>query len=164
MIAILDGMADGAARVSWPPGSGVVEMPDGTRVRGRGLRDTPPGSPAPEWGLYLSGRPAAANPWPARRLRWPDFWLPLEREDARSAFAEAHRRAAAGLRVEIACDGGRGRTGTALACIAQFGGVSAEAASAWVRRHYDARAVETPWQRWYVRRFEPPEPPGGLSG
>ena len=164
MVARLDGMADGAARVSWPPKPGVVELPDGARLRGRRLRDTPPGSPAPEWGLYLSGRPAAATPWPARRLRWPDFWLPLEPDDAIAAFAEAHRRAAEGHRVEIACSGGRGRTGTALACIAQFGGVSAEEATAWVRRHYDVRAVETPWQRRYVRRFQPPEPPGGLVG
>ena len=144
--------------MSWPPGLGVVEVPDGARLRGRGLRDTPRGSPAPDWGLYLSGRPAAPTPWPARRLRWPDFWLPLEFDDARSAFAEAYRRAAEGLRVEIACGGGRGRTGTALACIAQFGGVSAEEATAWVRHHYDARAVETPWQRRYVRGFRPSAP------
>jgi protein-tyrosine phosphatase len=68
-------------------------------------------------------------------------------------LAEAHRRAAAGQRVEVACRGGIGRTGTALACIAQLGGVSAEDAIEWVREHYDARAVETPWQQRYVRRF-----------
>nr|WP_236262114.1 hypothetical protein [Conexibacter woesei] len=78
------------------------------------------------------------------------------------------------MRVEVACGGGKGRTGTALACIAQLGGVAASGATAWARRHYDAHAVETPWQRrydahavetpWqrrYVRRFaaagaEPP--------
>lgn len=91
--------------------------------------------------------------WPARWLRWPDFWLPSDRDDARSAFAEAHRRARAGERVEIACRGGRGRTGTALACIAQFSGVEPERATAWVREHYDPHAVETPWQHRYVRRF-----------
>jgi protein-tyrosine phosphatase len=92
--------------------------------------------------------------WPSRRLRWPDFWIPLSRQEARSAFEEAHRRAAAGQRVEVACGGGIGRTGTALACIAQLGGVSPEQATGWVRTHYDSRAVETPWQRRYVRRFD----------
>jgi protein-tyrosine phosphatase len=55
--------------------------------------------------------------------------------------------------VEVACGGGVGRTGTALACIAQLGGVPAEDAIAWVRESYVARAVEAPWQRRYVRRF-----------
>jgi protein-tyrosine phosphatase len=139
--------------VPWSPGPGVVELPDGARLRGRGLRGTEPPDPSPEWGLYLTGRRPAAGPWPARWLRWPDFWLPADRADARSAFAEAHRLAASGLRVEVACGGGRGRTGTALACIAQLGGVEASDAIGWVRERYDRRAVETPWQRRYVRRF-----------
>jgi protein-tyrosine phosphatase len=50
-------------------------------------------------------------------------------------FAEAYHRA--GTRVEVACGGGKGRTGTALACIAQLGGVPAGDARAWVRAHYD---------------------------
>jgi protein-tyrosine phosphatase len=86
-------------------------------------------------------------------VRWPDFRLPRDASDARTAFAEAHRLALDGVRVEIACGGGKGRTGTALACIAQLGGVPAAEATAWVRSHYDARAVETPWQRRWVRRF-----------
>jgi protein-tyrosine phosphatase len=56
-------------------------------------------------------------------------------------------------RVEVACDGGRGRTGTALACIAVLDGVSPGRAVAFVREGYDRRAVETPWQRRYVHRF-----------
>jgi protein-tyrosine phosphatase len=109
--------------------------------------------PGPEWGLYLRGRPPGGAPWPSRWLRWPDFWLPLSAEEARSAFEEAHRRAAAGQRVEVACGGGIGRTGTALACIAQLSGVSGDRAIAWVRANYHPRAVETPWQQRYVRRF-----------
>jgi protein-tyrosine phosphatase len=91
--------------------------------------------------------------WPSRWVRWPDFRLPADPEDARAAFAEAHRLALDGVRVEVACGGGRGRTGTALACIAQLGGVPAAEAVGWVRERYDRRAVETPWQRRYVRRF-----------
>jgi hypothetical protein len=139
--------------MSWQPGPGVVELPDGARLRGRGLRRGAPPAQRPEWGLYLLGRPPAETPWPGRWLRWPDLWLPLDASDARSAFEEAHRLALDGVRVEVACGGGRGRTGTALACIAQLGGVTAEGATAWVRRLYDTRAVETPWQRRYVRRF-----------
>jgi protein-tyrosine phosphatase len=70
-------------------------------------------------------------------------------------LTEAWRRAA-GERVEIACYGGRGRTGTALACLAVLDGVPAGEAVAYVREHYDRHAVETPWQRAYVRRFGAP--------
>jgi hypothetical protein len=143
--------------VSWPAGPGVIALPDGTRLRGRGLRHGAVPGPPPEWGLYLLGRAPTPppGPWSARWVRWPDFRLPADGEDARAAFAEAHRRAAAGERVEVACGGGRGRTGTALACIAQLAGIAPDAATAWVREHYDPRAVETPWQRRYVRRFTP---------
>ena len=41
----------------------------------------------------------------------------------------------------------------ALACLAVIDGVPADRAVEFVRRHYDARAVETPWQRRYVERF-----------
>ena len=143
----------------WELGPGVVELPDGARLRGRSLRADAPPEPPPEWALYLGGRRPAVPPWPSRWLRWPDFWLPLSPEQAREAFEEAHRRATAGQLVEVACPGGIGRTGTALACIAQLGGVSAGEASGWVRDRYHPRAVETPWQRRYVRRFARPGPP-----
>ncbi|WP_241249024.1 protein-tyrosine phosphatase family protein [Agrococcus sp. KRD186] len=55
--------------------------------------------------------------------------------------------------MEVACVGGRGRTGTALACIAILDGVPAGSAVAFVREHYHPRAVETLWQRRYVHRF-----------
>jgi protein-tyrosine phosphatase len=55
--------------------------------------------------------------------------------------------------VEVACGGGLGRTGTALACLAVLDGVPAGEAVAYVREHYHPRAVETPWQRRFVRRF-----------
>ena len=55
--------------------------------------------------------------------------------------------------VEIACAGGHGRTGTALACLAVLDGVPSRAAVCYVRAHYAARAVETPGQRRFVARF-----------
>ena len=90
--------------------------------------------------------------WDARWVRWPDLRLPADRADAQDALREAWCRAAA-ERVEVVCDGGRGRTGTALSCIAVLDGVPARQAVAFVREHYDPRAVETPWQRWYVAHF-----------
>ena len=85
-------------------------------------------------------------------MRWPDFWLPADQVHARKVLREAWENALT-ERVEIACPGGRGRTGTALACVAVIDGLPAEQAVAYVRQHYDRRAVETPWQKRYVAHF-----------
>ncbi|MGC5035153.1 protein-tyrosine phosphatase family protein [Streptomyces sp. DT190] len=136
--------------------TGVLRLPSGRAVRGRGLRHPlDPAAPLPSYGLYLLGRRPPAVSWESDWIRWPDFRLPADPEAARAALAGAWERAA-GERVEIACGGGRGRTGTALACLAVLDGVPAAQAVAYVRRHYDRRAVETPWQRRYVRRFGRP--------
>ena len=108
--------------------------------------------PVPDFAVYLLGGQPGPAPWEVRWIRWPDFWLPVDRSDAKGALLEAWDRAKA-ERVEIACGGGRGRTGTALACLAVLDGVPPREAVAFVREHYDARAVETPWQRRYVARF-----------
>ena len=92
--------------------------------------------------------------WASRWVRWPDWWLPVDRVNARDALLELWRRAGT-ERVEVACSGGQGRTGTALACLAVLDGTPATDAVRYVRRHYNPRAVETPWQRRYVRQFEP---------
>ncbi|MEV5489824.1 protein phosphatase [Streptomyces bobili] len=140
---------------TWPAElPGVLRLPSGRLVRGRGLRRAlDPAAPVPTYGLYLLGGEPPAVPWEAHWIRWPDFWLPADRADARTALTEAWRRAADD-RVEVACGGGRGRTGTALACLAVLDGVPAAEAVEFVRRNYDRHAVETPWQRRYVRRFE----------
>ncbi|MGI5212204.1 protein-tyrosine phosphatase family protein [Plantactinospora sp. CA-290183] len=138
---------------TWEPGAaGVLRLPSGRLVRGRGLRRPLPAGPSPTFGVYLLGRPPPPVAWQSRWLRWPDFWLPGDRQQARETLREA-REIAASERVEIACGGGRGRTGTALACLAVLDGVPPTEAVAFVRRHYDRRAVETPWQRRYVEGF-----------
>jgi protein-tyrosine phosphatase len=142
----------------WTPGPGVIEMPDGTRLRGRGLRRGLPEGARPTLGVYLLGREPPATDWESRWIPWPDFRLPRDRPAALATLADAHRRAGSEP-VEIACGGGRGRTGTALACIAVMAGVPPDEAVAFVRRHYDAHAVETPFQRRFVRRL----PPGRLA-
>jgi protein-tyrosine phosphatase len=55
--------------------------------------------------------------------------------------------------VEFACEGGKGRTGTALACLAILDGTPPNEAVAFVRANYDSHAVETPWQKRFVRKF-----------
>ncbi|MBO1330581.1 protein-tyrosine phosphatase family protein [Streptomyces sp. VRA16 Mangrove soil] len=135
---------------------GVLRLPSGRLVRGRGLRAPAPTGPEPTYGVYLLGHRPPPVDWEFTWLRWPDFRLPADRRQARSVLADVWRRSA-DERVELACAGGRGRTGTALACLAVLDGVPAREAVAYVRRHYDPRAVETPWQKGYVRKFTPPE-------
>jgi protein-tyrosine phosphatase len=126
-----------------------MELPSGRLVRGRGLRYGPAAEPFPTYGVYLLGHEPPDVPWETHWVKWPDFRLPTDRAQALAVFREALERTATG-RVEFACGGGRGRTGTALACLAVLDGVPADRAVEYVRRHYDKRAVETPWQKRYV--------------
>lgn len=139
--------------MTWPDDApGVVRLPSGRRVRGRALgRNLPPG-PTPRFAVYLLGEEPAPVPWESVWVRWPDFRLPADRASARTTLVEAWQRAET-ERVEVACFGGRGRTGTALACLAVLDGVPADGAVAWVRERYDPKAVETPWQARFVRQF-----------
>jgi len=131
---------------------GVLTLPSGRLVRGRALGRVLPSGPVPTFALHLLGHRPEPVAWESRWLRWPDFRLPSDRAEAVVAFREAWRLS--GLeRVEIACHGGQGRTGTALACLAVLDGVPAQEAVDYVRAHYSPRAVETPAQRRYVARF-----------
>ena len=135
-----------------PDGAGVLRLPSALLVRGRALRDPMPTGHPPTFGVYLLGEPPEPFGWECRYVRWPDFRLPSDPAYLRSVLIEVLDRAAGG-RVEIACSGGRGRTGTAMACLAMLDGVPSGEAVAYVRGGYDPRAVETPWQRRFVRRF-----------
>ncbi len=84
-------------------------------------------------------------------MLWPDFRLPVD-DNAAKAFRHAWLRAETEP-VEVACWGGRGRTGTALACMAVLDGLPGAEAIGHVRDHYDPRAVETTEQETYVMRF-----------
>lgn len=136
---------------TWADGPGVLALPSGRRVRGRALSDPLPDGEPPDFAVLLLGRRPEPTPWPSTWIPWPDFRLPRDRDAARAVLREAHARAAA-ERVEIACAGGRGRTGTALAIVAVLDGVAPDAAVAFVRAGYHPHAVETPWQRRFVRR------------
>lgn len=127
--------------------TGWVELPSGARVRGRRIADLPE-EPAD---LLLALADGPMPTWEVRRIAWPDFGLPADRDDALAALREALRRARAGERVEVACLGGRGRTGTALAVLAVLDGLDPAEAVPWVRRVYHRHAVETPGQKRWVR-------------
>lgn len=126
--------------------SGVVTLPSGVRIRGRRLSQE---LGRADLTLVLGG--GTAPPWPHRRVRWPDFWVPLDRVDALDALRAAYALARSGQRVEVACRGGVGRTGTALAALAVLDGSAPDDAVAWVRERYHPHAVETPWQRRWLR-------------
>lgn len=128
-----------------------VVLPSGGTVRGRPLREVPP-TPAD---FLLALAPGPLPPWPQRRIRWPDFWVPTDGRDAREALSEALARVYQGELVEIGCRGGVGRTGTALAALAVLDGLAPGAAVRWVRATYHPRAVETPWQAWWLRTLSP---------
>lgn len=138
---------------AWEPtAAGVLSLPSGRLVRGRALRRPLPPGPRPTFGVYLAARRPPPVPWAHRWVRWADFWLPADRAAAAGTLHDAWSRAAV-ERVEIACTGGQGRTGTALACLAVLDGLSPRDAVGYVRAHYSPRAVETPWQRRFVRTF-----------
>jgi protein-tyrosine phosphatase len=128
--------------------TGYVTLPGGARVRGRRLAD--PVEPV-DFALVLAAGPVPT--WAYRRIRWPDFWVPTDRADALDALRDALRRAGAGERIEVACRGGVGRTGTALAALAILDGLPPAEAVTWVRAQYHPRAIETPWQRRWLRRI-----------
>ena len=140
----------------------AIRLPDGCLVRGRGLRRGLPDGPAPEFGLYLGTaklRRRHEPPWPRLWIDWPDFLVPRDFRAAVEAINDLHERANAGERVEVACGGGVGRTGTVIACLAVLSGLSASEALTWTREHHHPRAVETPWQRRWITRFSQAEPP-----
>jgi hypothetical protein len=130
----------------------VVTLPSGRRVRGRGLRRGLPPGPEPDLGIYLTGARPPEQPWRVRWVKWRDFWLPANPHDAADALRDAWCTAV-DQRVEIACGGGVGRTGTALACLAVLDGVAPTEAVAFIRERYAPRAVETLWQRRFVERY-----------
>ena len=127
-----------------------VVFPDGTAVRASGLAAR--GAEPCDFGLYLDARWAPT--WPAAVVEWEDFGVPRDPDAAAAAIRDAFTRARAGETVEVGCVGGLGRTGTVLACMAILTGVPPDGAVAWVREHYDARAVETrtqeDWPLWFA--------------
>ena len=129
----------------------TVIFPDGTRVLASGWLDRGADDPKPDFGLYLD--PGWEPTWPAVALDWPDFGVPRDRDRATREIRAAFERARAGQRVEVACIGGHGRTGTVLACMAILAGVPVAEAVEWVRANYCRRAVQEPAQQYWIERY-----------
>lgn len=144
---------DSGVAGTWERGAfGVMALPSGRLIRGRGLRAEHPCEPDPEFAVYLLRSEPYGVTWEHRWVDWPDFALPSDPAAMLAAMEEAWRRSAA-ERVEVGCMGGRGRTGTALACLAILDGVPAADAVCYVRKHYSPDAVETREQVSFVAAF-----------
>ncbi len=151
----------------------TIIFPDGTPISGGAIAARR--EPAPDFGLYAYGRAdrlasrlgrslnrVSRRPfhggswqpaWPAEWIHWPDFGVPVDAEAAAGSIVAAFRKAQAGQRVEVGCYGGKGRTGTILACMAVLAGVPPADAVRWVRGTYSPHAVERERQREWVGWF-----------
>ncbi|WP_280414018.1 protein-tyrosine phosphatase family protein [Nocardia carnea] len=139
---------------SWDPDApGVLRLPSGRMVRGRGLRNPLPSGDTPQFGVYLLSSEPPPVEWESRWVHWRDFWLPSDRSALAPVLRELLERSET-ERVEIACGGGFGRTGTAMSCLAVLDGIPAAEAVAYIRDNYSRRAVEMPWQKRFVTRFD----------
>lgn len=85
------------------------------------------------------------------RVTWQDMSVPQLSADDWRVIAD--RLAATRRPVHIACTGGHGRTGTALAILLSMWGVIPTDADpvAWVRANYCGKAIETEAQAAYAR-------------
>jgi protein-tyrosine phosphatase len=128
-----------------------ITLPEGTRVRACGILERREEDNQRDFGLYMdeSWQPK----WPAEVIEWPDLGVPSDPVQAVAQIRNAFIRASSGERVEVGCLGGRGRTGTVLACMAVLAGVPAPEAVTWVRSNYDAAAIETREQEEWVLWF-----------
>jgi len=95
-----------------PAGAGVLRVPAGRLGRGRSLRQPLPPGPRPTFAVYLPSPTPPAVARDSRRLHWPGLRPAQDQAHARKILREA-RECALTQRVETACRGGRGRTGTA---------------------------------------------------
>ena len=90
----------------------------------------------------------------AWRLDVPDFGVPDATALCRVLDAMlVAMQARPGDGYHVGCRAGLGRTGVALACLAQLTGVVEGDPVAWLRARYDAEAIETAAQVAFVRGF-----------
>ena len=135
-----------------PGGAGVLALPSGRLIRGRGLMRPAPDGPDPEFALYVVGSEPFGVPWEFRWVAWPDFGLPSDP----AACGRRWSRSGSGP----SASGSRSAAWAAAAAPALRSPVSpcstgcpADQAVDYVRRHYHPDAVETEEQRQFVAEF-----------
>lgn len=133
-----------------------VELADGTVIQASGLSGfiSTKGDEQPGWALYLDEQWAHRTiSWPHEILAWRDFSPPPDESELFRAIVRAWSHAKEGLLVEVACDGGTGRTGTVVACLAVLAGIDPAHAVSWTRTHYHRYACEVPEQEQIPEHF-----------
>lgn len=141
----------------------VITFPDGTKVRPASRSDRLEHDNWRQFGLYLAEEWHPS--WSSDFIPWEDFGLPKSCAQAVDQIHAAFMRAKDGQHVEVGCLGGRGRTGTVLACMAVLAGVPPNDAVTWVRQNYDTDAVEGPEQeRWVLWFADEVKRRGDLAG
>ena len=128
-----------------------VMLPDGTLIRASSIFERNEHDPERSFGLYMDERWSPT--WPSDMIAWVDFGLPTYSEEQHCRSGPPSCVPKGGECVEIGCLGGRGRTGTVLACMAVLAGVEPGDAVPWVRRTYQPGAVETADQEAWVLWF-----------
>jgi hypothetical protein len=134
---------------------GVIRLPSGRLVRGRGLRRSLPTGSEPTFAVYLLGKATSRVALEESvGVRWPDLWLPTDRTQARTVLNAAWNRAATD-RVEVAYKAGAFERERPLRVWPRSTEDPPNRPWHFVRQHYGA-PVEVPWQRLSVTRFTPP--------
>lgn len=92
-------------------------------------------------------------PYKEIRLDWPDYgivYLPRSFWEKLTKYLVDN-----GYKMLVFCQGGHGRTGTAIACLMVVGlGFTTAEAVTWVRNHYCKEAIETQGQINYIKQIE----------
>ncbi|HYO85885.1 MAG TPA: protein phosphatase [Dermatophilaceae bacterium] len=96
-----------------PPG--ILSLPSGRLVRGRGLRRPLPDDALPQFGVYLLNKRPEPVTWEARWVRWQTSGCPRTAPMPRTRWA---------------------RPGAALACLGVLDGLPPREAVAYVQEHY----------------------------
>ncbi|MFE7277379.1 hypothetical protein [Streptomyces sp. NPDC057623] len=117
-----------------------------------------------DFGLYLderwNGEADARRPY---FVFWPRLEAPVEAGLLLTRVQELAGEVRGGATLEVACFGGHGRTGAALACLdIAVGGVTAEEALERIRREYCPYAVGSAELERFVRDAEKSLAPGGV--
>lgn len=97
----------------------------------------------------LSNIPIRGHDYPTVMIDWDDWGIPNMKLADWQALLESLRMT--NMDVAIACNGGHGRTGTALAILAYLMGIETKTPIAYIRKAYCKKAVESTKQFQYIK-------------